>query len=1125
MMSIQAGHERTYYNRDRDVIREYQWIEHRNKIGLSTSKIRIKKNNEQRQLDKTATDFIQKNIKRKESYEEGIKELETNAFGKVKFVNCPVDKPARYIRLADNTDMAHVKELVQDIWGMLKHKRKPNLVISVVGGTKHVSLDGKKRDALKKAILAAAKPTNAWFVTEGINMGCSKFIGEIVKEGQFYVKAKEDKSLTKMTRGLKAIGICSWRFIAKQKLLVNKENHRRTEEDYDDTKTYNPMPGKNDTKPSLDQNHTHFLLVDNGREQEQGFDREVTKLFYGKFLDELRKEKLEGGLEIPLITLLLEGGTTAIEKVHDSLDRGVPCVIVEGSGGSADILAYACKNESYLKKENNEKEEFQKNLEKLIEEKSETAKKNKNRKHDMLERIDKIINYPQKLITIINLDKEEEDRDKKILLTLLSANNFDFKKKMKFSLNCDRADIASELFANCLCCHQENTMDAAFKAELMQSILLKERTEMLELFLINDFSLHEFLEQKENGNGSRLKTLYNESAKNHPEMKHQFQKYTDLAEEKEEITLKHIDQFIKVFMRNHNSEENRDYYEHTESFEDPHFELFIWAVLSNKPTLVDFFLTKTRQPLLSLLFAAAYHKRRFSMSDRQTSYIMQEKANLIMEIAFENDGDIALALLDRPYPRFGGASLKTIALNANLKGFLANEACKESIRSQWKRGFIKINPFVSFFAVFFPVLVWIPWTRWTPFFKFLKIGDQLGGDLTLVQKVFVFYCSPIVKYVCSVISSLFLLYLYSFVALFYFGYDHNRYEIGLFSLLLVYLFYEIREVFNNPCSGFCAKIKNHLGIFWNQLDLAIYLFFIGSFVLKNFVLTFMVARVLFAINGFLLYVRLLRVYHTSFSLGPKLIVFQKMLPQLQTFIVLLVVFLLGYGMASQALLTPAAKFKSDYIRNPSFIEGMVFAPYWQMYGELNIDQIDEKINGTRVRSLLNSTLFCDEGEGLSENCEDFSNYKFVVKAMLGVYLLIGNVMLLNMLIAIFSHIYEKVDKNAKSVWWYELYHLVEDYDQLPGLGPLFWPFELIYTVIRALRKKSCCKNKKGVTSVDYFATQYFTGKFELFEKDSFNIFVKREADENQDHLDSRIKKIGEQISEIKTNIEELTQSH
>ena len=339
------------------------------------------------------------------------------------------------------------------------------------------------------------------------------------------------------------------------------------------------------------------------------------------------------------------------------------------------------------------------------------------------------------------------------------------------------------------------------------------------------------------------------------------------------------------------------------------------------------------------------------------------------------------------------------------------------------------------------------------------------------------------------------------------------------------MFYEVREVLNNPCPTIWTKIKNHLAIFWNKLDFAIYLFFILSFVLKNFVATFMVARVCFAINGFLLYVsRLLRVYHTSFNLGPKLIVFQKMLPQLLTFIVLLVVFLLGYGMASQALITPAAKFKHDYIGNHSLVEGILFAPYWQMYGELNLEDIDTKIDGQEARNILDSQKTCnmslrnEEGE-LPWHCEDFSKYNFVVKVMLGVYMLIGNVMLLNMLIAIFSHIYEKVDKNAKSVWWYEMYRLVEDYDQMPGLGPLFCPFELIYTVIVGLRKSSCCKKKKE-NSEDYSATQYFTGKFELFEKDSFNIFLNREAEEREEDLKSKIQKMEDKIDEIKNNIDE-----
>ena len=229
---------------------------------------------------------------------------------------------------------------------------------------------------------------------------------------------------------------------------------------------------------------------------------------------------------------------------------------------------------------------------------------------------------------------------------------------MWFTLKCNRADIASELIEKCLCSPQQNQeqeqLDVSVKNKLMEFILLKERDELLELFLINDFSMHQFLVAE------KLKMLYNKSADDNPEVKKQIQKYTDLEEEKEEISLNHIDQFIKVFMRNHEAYsyekgncqdlnlcdlENRNYYEHSKSFADPHLELFIWAVLCNKPTLVDFFLKKTRQPLLCLIFAAAYHKKRFPLSDRQTSYVMQDKANLIMDIAYENDGDIALALL------------------------------------------------------------------------------------------------------------------------------------------------------------------------------------------------------------------------------------------------------------------------------------------------------------------------------------------------------------------------------------------------------------------------------------------------------------------------------------------------
>ncbi len=53
---------------------------------------------------------------------------------------------------------------------------------------------------------------------------------------------------------------------------------------------------------------------------------------------------VQGGLGIPIVTLLLEGGKDAIRIVKDRLAEGIPCVAVEGSGRAADIISYAYKN-------------------------------------------------------------------------------------------------------------------------------------------------------------------------------------------------------------------------------------------------------------------------------------------------------------------------------------------------------------------------------------------------------------------------------------------------------------------------------------------------------------------------------------------------------------------------------------------------------------------------------------------------------------------------------------------------------------------------------------------------------------------------------------------------------------
>ncbi len=57
-----------------------------------------------------------------------------------------------------------------------------------------------------------------------------------------------------------------------------------------------------------------------------------------------------------------------------------------------------------------------------------------------------------------------------------------------------------------------------------------------------------------------------------------------------------------------------------------------------------------------------------------------------------------------------------------------------------------------------------------------------------------------------------------------------------------------------------------------------------------------------------------------------------------TFVFLLVVFILAYGVASQAIIDPYRQFSWDGVW-PLMFE-IMFLPYWQMYGELSLDRCE-----------------------------------------------------------------------------------------------------------------------------------------------------------------------------------------
>ena len=88
-------------------------------------------------------------------------------------------------------------------------------------------------------------------------MGVMKAVGEAVEEGQTY-----EWDATGYTHTLRCIGIAPWGYIERNQRLLNPPNSSQHDNWH---KTYTASNKIESGQPvSLNPNHTHFLLVDDG---------------------------------------------------------------------------------------------------------------------------------------------------------------------------------------------------------------------------------------------------------------------------------------------------------------------------------------------------------------------------------------------------------------------------------------------------------------------------------------------------------------------------------------------------------------------------------------------------------------------------------------------------------------------------------------------------------------------------------------------------------------------------------------------------------------------------------------------------------------------------------------------
>ena len=989
----------------------------------------------------------QENVCMKVRSGEKVTKKTTDCYGDIEFKETINRSTGKFVRFSDDTDPATVFQLLTEQWGV----QPPRLLISVTGGAKSLDIPIKLKNDFQQGLRKVANTPGAWVISGGTNTGVMKMVGD-VNFGQ------------KNT----CIGIAPWGVVAKKEtldpqntMLDRQFSSASQQQEAKQQKLAGVFPyhlGSYlfEKGVFLDANHTHFLLVDNGSENVYGTEIE----FRGKFEEHIMRSM------VPTVLIVLEGGPGTLNTVFNTaVSNDIPCVLVQGSGRAADLLVYAINNWETILDAGDSKDE---NLIKEIYSMNPDFTDEKLAEH--YETVLKCVKK-REIFTIANYEASEYygeagmDCDDAILTALLKGNSKSLShyEQLQFAILWDREDLAQTKILSPMTkwipMDGSDGCDGEGKKELdrlMIMALALNRTKLVKLLLDYGVSIKSLLTKQVleflywfcastlmgyddratepidgwEDDGDFLHSLLSySSGSRRTEVKK-----VPLVEVKKRLSnlltslpASHLDKMVEI------PEGEND------TFDNPFQQLFIWAVLNNHLEMAMQVWHFEDDGIALALLASEISK---GLTNNSRFYLLSDEEERNIQTCLSTFTALSIEMLDECYKTCEKNTALLITDRLDLFNnrmcciefafatqqmtFVAHTAVQTMLDRIWY-GSIKscdTSAMTVFATIFCPLLLidmdiqsqtqMAESSRYnaedcSPEDKdeddLLDAAEDDDGTLPFYQKFYNFHVhSPLVKFIEHTIGYIAFLMLFSFVAMC----EIKSTTPGVWeSIVIATTFgYFVSELYqlvhvDGSVSGL-ARLRSYLWDFWNLFDLLCIVVFVVAVKLRCFESTMEMGQLFYAVDLSLWWVRLIQIMYAHPTTGPYVVMIGEMLSDMFSFLIILFIFLLSYGIAFTAILQPGA---------PSGVRMLVqplFKPYFNIYGEYFIDAPED-----------GKTWF-----GTKKTNDYAEPIAFVY---LAVYLLIANVLLLNLLIAIFGNTFGKVMDSASTIWKFQRYSLIVEY--------------------------------------------------------------------------------------------------
>uniref|UniRef100_A0A8C3AJV3 Transient receptor potential cation channel subfamily M member 4 n=1 Tax=Cyclopterus lumpus TaxID=8103 RepID=A0A8C3AJV3_CYCLU len=983
-------------------------------------------------------------------------ECPTDAFGELEFAGAG-HKHSHFLRLSSDTSPQIVYTLMMAHWG----PPLPNLVVSVVGGEGHEKIKTWVRDVLRNGLVRAAQSTGAWILTGGLREGVARCVGEAVRDHGAAAPAISRKKVI-------AVGLAPWGLVHNRQQLVNVKGSFPARYSVQDTSR---------DSCCLDNNHQAFLLVDDGSVGRRGGET----AFRGSLEDYISHQR-SGGIEIPVLCMLISGDANMLKRLDVSLRKATPWLVLAGSGPAADFISELLDYLSTISPpaEGEAAEGLSAEL--------------RNKVRDQVQRyfpaeaeLEKLVDSAlsiyqnREFITVFHGEQEGSDDFDIVLLKALvrvskrvSSEASEYIEELKLAVAWNRVDIAkTELFNGDIEWKYEDLEDS------MTDALINNKPQFVRLFCENGLNILRYLTHR------RLESLYcslSDSSLAYILLQKRLHERQGLVSRLLSDLLGDVCQpFYYGPLGLDPSTSTRkalkmllgDCMYRDQRCLSPWAALFFWAVLQNRREMAVYFWEMAGESVLSAL-GGCKMLRELSKLERETESKLAMKelaqkfenlANDVFGECYQSSESRSFTLLIRTSPVWGGATCLQMATAADARLFFSHDGVQSLLSQVWWGDMERSTEVWKLVLTFFlPPLLYtdlisfrsVPLISHTPlypeedhfenvfgniflydglfdifesflfsFFVLLFTSDSLPSNSKrpfIVSRWRQFWFSPVTSFLGNVLMYFLFLYLFAYVLLVDFK---PPYPDGPSTLEFVLYFWVFTLVCEEIRSFVLQMMRTYIQDVWNKCDLTAIILFTLALCCRMFPMSYDFGRAVMAIDFMVFTLRLIHIFAVHKQLGPKIIILGKMMKDVFFFLFFLAVWLLAYGVANQALLY-------SYDPRPNWIFRRVFyRPYLHIFGQIPINEMDaDKL--VEVTCTNNATLI-EAGE---EPClSTYANWLVVI--LLVIYLLFTNIVLVNLLIAMFSYTFSKVQEHSDIYWKFQRYNLIKEYHSRPCLAPPF----------------------------------------------------------------------------------------